>query len=125
MRLFCNGSRIENATWNDVEAVLPNLKGDTTFILNIRPKPESGPDELFIQAENGNYMATMMNVDATGESYNDPSALGKELIEIGGHDYDPSGVTQDYDLIVRIIKEFFHTGNVSPELWRPQPKDEG
>ena len=125
MRLFCNGSRIENATWNDVEAALPNLKKEADLVLTIRPEPESGPRKLAIQSENGNYMATMMNVDETGKSYNDPSASGKERIEIGGYDYDPSGVTQDYDLIVRIIKEFFHTRNVSPELWRPQPKDEG
>ena len=124
MKLRCSGIKLKAATWDDIESVMPKLKKNTTFVLTVDPKPESGPRELYIEAENGNYRPIMMNVGGTGKSYYDPSVRGTGMIEIGGYDYDPIGITQDYDLIVRIIREFFHTGNVSPELWKPQPKKE-
>ena len=40
------------------------------------------------------------------------------MVDIGGYSYDPVFVTQDFTLIARMVKEFFETGNVSPDLLR-------
>ena len=117
MRLLCNDTRIKNATWADVEAVLPELKEEAFFRLTILPEPEIGPRSLEVQAENGYYRPLMAGTEGTGNSFYNPADKGGEDVEILGHEYSPVGLTQDYDLIVRMIKEFFHTGNVSSELW--------
>ena len=120
MDLLSNYGRLDDATWADVEAVLPELKEESFFRLTIMPWPETGPRALEVQAENGNYRPVMGHRGGGGYRFSDPAGRGKEMVEICGYDYDPMGVTQDYDLIVRMIKEFYHTGNVSPELWKPQ-----
>lgn len=121
MRLLSNKGRLDDATWADVEAVLPELKVESFFRLTIMPVPETGPDALEVQAENGNYRPVMANKGGGGYRFSDPAGREKDMVEICGYDYDAMGVTQDYDLIVRMVKEFYHTGNVSPELWVPQP----
>ena len=117
MRLHCNETIKQEATWADVEAVLPELKEEAYFRLMILPKPEIGPRSLEVQAENGNYLPLMPGTEGTGRSFYNPAAKGGEDVEILGNEYSPVRMTQDYDLIVRMIKEFFHTGNVSTELW--------
>lgn len=122
MQLRCNAVKLNNATWADVEAVLPELKEEGFFTLTIIPRPEAGPDGLEIQAEKGNYRPIMGHVGGGGYRFSDSAARDKEMVDICGYEYDPMGVTQDYDLIVRMVSEFYHTGNVSPELWTPQTK---
>ena len=121
IRMLSNMGVVKNATWADIEKVLPELKIESAFKLSIEPEPEIGPETLYIESENGYYRPIMVNADGGGYRFSDPSASGKEDIEILGDYYDPMGVTQDYDLIVRMIKEFYHTGNVPEELWTPQP----
>ena len=125
MELSCDGRRTDNATWADVEAVLPELKGETFFRLTILPRPEVGPRELEIQAANGNYMVAMAGSRGTGGSLHNPGAKGGEHIEMLGYDYPPEEVTQDYDHIVRMIREFFHTGDIPDELFTIQPENNG
>ena len=117
MELLCNDVNLDEATWADVEAVLPELREEAYFRLTILPEPEIGPLGLEVLAENGYYRPLMPGTEGTGRSFYNPAAKGGERIEILGDEYNPVGMTQDYDLIVRMIKEFFHTGNVSSELW--------
>ena len=117
IRLSCNGKRIESSTWADVEAVLPELKEEAFCRLSIMPEPETGPVCLSVESEDGNYLPTML---ITGEGYVrgfvNQSGRDKENVSIGGYNYDAMSVTQDFDLIVRMIKEFYETGDVSKDL---------
>ena len=122
IRLYCNKVKLDDATWADVEAVLPELKKEAFFALTIMPEPETGPDELEIQSADGNYMPAMGTVGGHLYSFHNPAVSGAERVEIGGYECGPTSVTQDYDFIVRMIKEFYHTGNVPEEWWEePQP----
>ena len=117
IELFCNGKKIENASWKDVEAVLPELEDEADFGLSIMPWPKTGPASLSVESEDGNYLPTML---ITGEGYVrgfvNQSGRDKEDVSIGGYNYDAMSVTQDFDLIVRMIKEFYETGDVSKDL---------
>ena len=122
IRLYCNKVKVDDATWADVEAVLPELKKEAFFALTIMPEPETGPRELEVQSADGNYMPVMGIKGGHLYDFNNPAVKETALVEICGYDYDPTSVTQDYDLIVRMIKEFYHTGNVPEEWWdAPQP----
>ena len=125
MELYCNNTSLDDATWADIEAVLPELKEEAYFHLTIMPEPEVGPVRLEVQGQNGNYIAVMPGSKGTGGSLYNPGAKGGEWIEMLGYEYAPEEVTQDYDRIVSIIREFFHTGNVPDELFTVQPEKNG
>jgi len=119
MELFCNERTVENATWADVEVVLPELKEEAFFQLSIEPAPESGPGSLTIQSEGGHYLPTMLVRGGGGiREFVNPDGVGKDEVSIGGYMWDPTAVTQDFDLILRMVKEFYETGDVSKELLR-------
>jgi hypothetical protein len=117
IRLSCNEKRIENATWTDVEAVLPELKEEGSFRLMIMPWPESGPAFLDVESEGGYYMPSMLVIgELGGRAFVNPEGRDKEDVSIGGYMNDAMSVTQDFDLIIRMVKEFHETGDVSREL---------
>lgn len=119
IELFCNGQAIENTTWSDVENALPELKKEAFFRLSIMPEPETGPILLEVESEDGNYMPNMLIADQRGgRGFVNPEGRGKEDVSIGGYQYTAMAVTQDFDLIVRIIREFYETGDVSKDLLR-------
>jgi len=108
---------VENATWADVEAVLPVLKEEAFFRLSIVPEPESGPALLEIQSEGGHYLPGMLVIGKPGgRNFYNPDDAGKDEVSVGGYMWDPVSVTQDFDLILRMVKEFYETGDVSQEL---------
>ncbi len=122
MRMYYNGINIKDATWHDVEAVLPKLKvdEDAWFSLDIVPCPQKGPRSLTVEANEGNYMPLMGTEVTEVDSYvrglrnyeNEPQGM----VSIGGYQYTAMSVTRDFDLITRIITEFYHTGDVSRDL---------
>ena len=117
MRLSCNGKIIQNATWYDVETALNELKDEAFFRVSIWPWPTSGPISLEVQSEDGNYRPVMsVNEKPPLRVFVNPEGREKEDVSIGGYDYDAMSVTQDFALITRMVKEFFETGNVSPDL---------
>jgi len=122
MELACYGkdesdTKVDNATWADVEAVLPELKEEAFFRLSIVPEPESGPALLEIQSEGGHYLPGMLvSGEPGGREFVNPDGVGKDMVSIGGYMWDPTTVTQDFDLILRMVKEFYETGDVSQEF---------
>ncbi len=118
IELFYNGIKIENAAWADIETALMVLKEEAFFDLSIRPEPEAGPIRLVVESEKGNYMPSMLVGGRPSEVkvLVNEDGRDKEDVPIGGYDVDAMAVTQDFDLIIRMVKEFYETGNVSPDL---------
>ena len=117
MRLHCNGKIIKRATWDDVQAALDEIRdGEVFFTLDIMPSPENGPSGLEVQSEDGNYMPVIGMASGYPRDYYNVPVAGGEMIDILGYSYDPGSITRDYERIVSIVKEFFETGDVSPEL---------
>ena len=116
IRLSCNGKRIENAAWADIEAVLSELKEEADFSLTITPWPEKGAIKLAVESENGHYKPALLVNEGSARVFVNPEGRDKKDVPIGGYDCDAMSVTQDFALIVRMIKEFYETGDVSPDL---------
>ena len=73
---------------------------------------------LQVRAENGNYMLTLgeeTDDDYMVRFYWDQSLPNDNLLILG--DYWPERqLTKDFELVVRVFKEFFDTGNVSADI---------
>ena len=108
--------RIRRPEWSDVEELLLKLENKAGSVrLNIFPDPGIGPSHLNVSGDNGFYLLTLLeysNDDSDVRSYWDLSLPDKKILIHG--DYWPARqLTKDFDLVVRIFKEFFETGNVS------------
>lgn len=107
-------------TWPDVVDflnVLRNSRGSVNIRI-INP-PDTGPERLSVEAENGFYLVTLLEYDESGGDvrsiWNKASSSEGRVIVLG--DYWPERqLTKDFDLVVRIFKELFDTGNVSTDL---------
>jgi len=114
-------SRVRGPKWNDVEEFLMKLRGDTGGVrLRIVPEPDIGPMNLEVSTDDGFYLLTLLECsesDLTVRSYWDKSESGMEKkIQIYGDYWPERQLTKDFDLVVRVFKEFFDIGNVSTEL---------
>lgn len=112
-------TRVRRPEWIDVKELLLKLEGEAGSVrLNILPDPSIGPSHLNVSTDNGFYLLTLLeysNDDSDVRSYWDMSLPDKKILIHG--DYWPERqLTKNFDLVVRIFKEFFDTGNVSTDL---------
>ena len=112
-------TRVRRPEWSDVEELLLKLKdkkGATRLV--VLPEPTVGPVNIDVSAEDGFYLLTLLEYsesDSDVRSYWDMSKSDNKII-ILGNQWPERQLTKDFDLVVRIFKEFFETGNVSTDL---------
>lgn len=71
--------------------------------------------EVQVRMEKGFYLVTFLNEDDEVMSITDLTQLDEKVLVLG--DYWPaSQLTKNFDLVVKIFREFFDTGNVSTDL---------
>ena len=97
------------------------MRGNTGGVrLRIVPEPDIGPMNLEVSTDDGFYLLTLLECsesDLTVRSYWDKSKSGMEKkIQIYGDYWPERQLTKDFDLVVRVFKEFFDIGNVSTKL---------
>ncbi|MCX2942025.1 hypothetical protein ORG37_02745 [Rahnella perminowiae] len=114
-------TRVRTQKWSDVEEFLMKLKGGSGGVrLRIAPEPDIGPMNLDVSTDDGFYLLTLLECsesDLTVRSYWDKSKTGKnKKIQIYGDYWPEQQLTNDFDLVVRVFKEFFDTGNVSADV---------
>lgn len=89
-----------------------------TLTLDILNSSDDSAEMLQIRTENGYYLITLGEIvedEYQVRTYWDSSKPDKGIVILG--DYWPeSQLTKDSEFIVKILKEFFDTGNVSKEL---------
>lgn len=112
--------RNESPLWSDVIDFLNVLKNNSGAVnIRIINAPDIGPERLSVEAENGFYLVTLLEYDESGgdvRSIWDKTSSSEEYVIILGNYWPKRQLTKDFDLVVRIFKEFFDTGNVSTEL---------
>ena len=112
-------TRVRRPEWSDVEELLLKLKGKKGATrLVVLPEPTVGPVNIDVSAEDGFYLLTLLEYsesDSDVRSYWDMSKSDNKII-ILGNQWPERQLTKDFDLVVRIFKEFFETGNVSTDL---------
>lgn len=113
------GGNHKSPTWGEVENYLNKLKGKAgTLTLSILDDLEIGPDMLQVRAENSNYMLTLGEETANEykvRCYWDQTLQNGELMILGDY-WSRKQLIKDFELVVRVFKEFFDTGNVSEDI---------
>ncbi|EGV2902266.1 hypothetical protein LDT72_004747 [Salmonella enterica] len=113
------GGNKKSPTWEDVEGYLSKLKGKAgTLTLDLLDCGDIGPDMLQVRAENGNYMLTLgeeIDDDYRVRFYWDQSLPSEKLLILGDY-WSERQLTKDFELVVRVFKEFFNTGDVSADI---------
>jgi hypothetical protein len=102
--------------WEDIYGLLNKLKLSYGSVSIDRLDHENYLiSEIQVKMENGFYLVTLLNEDDDVLSLSDPIQSDKKIF-ILGDSWSISQTTQDFDLVIRIFKEFFETGDVSKEI---------
>ncbi|WBG91745.1 hypothetical protein N5580_04100 [Pantoea piersonii] len=109
------GSRKSNC-WDDIANLLDDLRLSNGSVTVDRLDDENYLiTEIQVRMEKDFYLVTFMNEDDEVMSIIDLTQPDEKILILG--DYWPAGqLTKDFDLVVRIFREFFDTGNVSKNL---------
>nr|WP_304188154.1 hypothetical protein [Hafnia alvei] len=120
---LCSGEkyvRNESPLWPDVFNFLNVLRNSSGSVnIRISNAKDVGPERLSVEAENGFYLVTLLEYDESGSDVRsiwDNTLSSEDNIVILGNYWPERQLTKDFDLVVRIFKEFFDTGNVSTDL---------
>lgn len=107
-------ARNESPLWPDVLDFLNILKNSSGSVnIRIINAPDVGPERLSVEAENGFYLVTLLEYDESGSDvrsiWDQTSSSGENVMILGNY-WPKRQLTKDFDLVVRIFKEFFDTG---------------
>ncbi|MHC3823151.1 DUF6911 family protein [Pseudomonas sp. G3-19] len=108
---------VHQPTMEDVESIIFEYsKFDGVISLSVTPVPETGPYEINLYADSGNYLL-MLNqyLDDGGHvvrTLNNTSA-GTKRIDVLGDCYQASLTTRDIGVVISCFQEFLSSGNVS------------
>nr|WP_259462974.1 hypothetical protein [Pectobacterium parmentieri] len=86
--------------------------------LVVLPEPSVGPVNIDVSTGNGFYLITLLEYsenDSDVRSYWDMSKVDNKITVLG-EIWPERQLIKDFDLVVRVFKEFFDTGNVSTDL---------
>jgi hypothetical protein len=104
--------------WTEVMPHLINLHETSgTLRLSLIDAPEPGPISMQVRSENKTHLVTLFEDtgdDTNVRAYDNPTAIA-EMVDIVGDYWDARMLTNDFDLVVMMFKEFFETGDVSRE----------
>lgn len=104
--------------WDDVWLKLRSLQNYAGSIrLEITDAPDVAPFSMSVAADHGNYLVTLLETtedDTEVRSYSNPTAKA-EMVEILGNDWDARHLTGDFELVCRMVEEFYRTGDVSTQ----------
>ncbi|WP_268798573.1 DUF6911 family protein [Pseudomonas huanghezhanensis] len=105
--------------WDDVMQHLVMLHDRAGALsLHIMDGPDPGPMQVSVQAERGKYLLTLLEATEDGtdvRSYENVTAAA-DTVDILGDNWSARQLTDDFDLVVMMFKEFFETGYVSRKL---------
>ena len=105
-----------------IEQALLSIKQTSgTIVLRHQPEPETGPYELVLYSDNGNYLLMLNeyadNGDTNVRTLTDVG-IGNGSISILGESYPASAVTRDFQIIYSAFNEFARSGDVSGQALR-------
>jgi len=102
--------------WDSLIMYLTPLKETAgTFGLNFIDGPELGPICMQLESDKKRYLMTLLEVtedDTSVRAYDNPTASA-EMVDILGDSWDARQLTDDFNLVIMLFKEFFEKGDVS------------
>lgn len=113
------GGNKKISSWDDIKHCLYLLKdAEGTLTLDVINSNEHEAEMLQLRTEKGFYFMTLSGIrddEYIVRTFNDLSQPNIEIMILGDN-WPAQQVTRDFNLAVRIFKEFFDTGNVSTDL---------
>jgi len=113
------GGNKKISSWDDINRCLYLLKDmEGTLTLDVINSYENEAEMLQLRTEKSFYFMTLSGIrddEYVVRTYNDLSQPNIEIMILGDN-WPAQQVTKDFDLVVRVFKEFFDTGNVSTDL---------
>lgn len=110
------GGNKQVSTWSDILNQLEQLQGrEGTLTLDMLMRSESGAEMLQVRTENGYYLMTLGEIfedEYQVRTYWDPSGNDDEVMILGDC-WPIRQITENFDIVVKVFKEFTCTGNVS------------
>jgi hypothetical protein len=99
--------------WVDVIWPLKCLqKAAGILCLDLINPPEPAPISIFLESDNNTYLITLLEDvgdDLDVRACDNPTATA-QMVEVLGDYWDARMLTDDFDLVVMLFKEFFETG---------------
>ncbi len=114
-----NGGNKQISSWNDVLNQLERLQGkEGSLTLDMLTNVDTGAEMLQVRTEKGYYLITLGEIcedEYQVRTYWNSFISDAEIMLLGDR-WSERQLTKNFDLVVRIFKEFFDTGNVSTDL---------
>ncbi|MFS7180752.1 hypothetical protein AB6846_10925 [Serratia proteamaculans] len=110
------GGTKKSDSWDDIGNLLNNLRLSSGCVTVDKLDDEGYLiSEIQVRMEKGLYMVTFLNEEDEVMTFTDLTQPDKRVLILGDY-WSERQVTKDFDLVVKVFKEFFDTGNVSTEL---------
>lgn len=113
------GGNKQSPNWDMVLNQFKQIQGKKgTLTLDILNSSDDSAEMLQVRTENGYYLITLGEIvedEYQVRTYWDSSKPATGIMILGDY-WSESQLTKDSEFIVKILKEFFDTGNVSKEL---------
>ncbi|MGN7790408.1 DUF6911 family protein [Enterobacter sp. 22452] len=114
-----NGGNKRISSWSEILTQLEQLHGrEGTLTLDILTSVDTDAEMLQVRTESGYYLITLGEIfedDYQIRTHWNPSKSDASIM-ILGDSWPERQLIKDFDLVARIFKEFFETGNVSTDL---------
>ena len=108
---------VDKPTWNDINQFLATVKGSLKYLtLECINASVPGTKLLSVDCDEGLYLLATYckNIDGEPEVYHYQNTNADDSwAEIGCYEYPMEILTDDFDLIVSMFKEFYEKGTVS------------
>ncbi|MEQ9743438.1 hypothetical protein ABRQ05_03915 [Pectobacterium actinidiae] len=110
------GGNKKSDCWDDISDLLNNLQVSSGCVTVDKLDNEGYIiSEIQVRMERGLYLVTFLNEDNEVMTLSDLNKPDEKILILGDY-WSAKQITKDFDLVVRIFKEFFDTGNVSTDL---------
>lgn len=117
--LYGNGGNQQVSSWDGILNQLEQLQEkEGSLTLDILIGIDNGAETLQVRTESGYYLITLGEIfedEYQVRTYWDTSKPDTEIMILGDR-WPERQLIKNFDLVVRIFKEFFDTGNVSTDL---------
>lgn len=110
------GGTKKSDSWDDIEDLLNHLRLSSGCVTVDKLDDEGYLiSEIQVRMEKGLYMVTFLNEEDEVMTLSDLTQPDEKVLILGDY-WSARQATKDFDLVTRIFKEFFETGNVTTDL---------
>jgi len=116
-QIWSGRDMVDNPTWSDVNQFLETVRGNLKHLkMEYLNTPVPGTRGLSVEGDDGLYLPLTLckNSDGTSAVYYYRNLNADDSwVEVAGYDYPTEILTDDFELVISMFKEFYEKGSVS------------